>query len=95
MKDCSYLLFEALLSKYPFVPSALNDEEATQRYTKAHALARQFPDEYRHTVFELEDSLDILSFGKAHHAFLLGLDLGLSISSSLEPFQDERFLMPP
>ena len=95
MKDCSYLLFETLLSKYPFVPSAPTDAEAAQRYTRAHTQARQFPEEYRHTVFELEDSLDILSFCKAHHAFLLGLDLGLSMTRALEPFQEEGLLTPP
>ena len=95
MNDCSYLLYETLLSKYPYIPSGPSDTEAADRYVLAHSQARQLPAEYRHTVFELEDSLDILSFQKAHHAFLLGLDLGLSINRSLKPFQEEPFLTTP
>lgn len=90
MRDCSYLLYETLLSKYPYIPSAPSDTEAADRYALAHSQARQLPEEYRHTVFELEDSLDILSFQKSHHAFLLGLDLGLSIAQTLGPLQQER-----
>ena len=89
MRDSTVLLFETLLSRFPYTPSEPAETEAVERMMTARMNSRQFPKEYRHTVFELTDSLDILSYFKAHHAFLLGLDLGLSLSRSLEPFQEE------
>lgn len=83
MLDYSYALMEALLSRYPFSPSNPTEREAEQRLHKARARAKSFPPECLHALFELTDSLDILGYSQAHHAFLLGLDLGLSIWQEL------------
>ena len=94
MRDCSYILFERLLKQYPYQPGNPIDTDAASRLEAARTNLKQIPSEYRHDLFELTDSLDILSYHKAHHAFLLGLDLGLSMSRILERFQEEKPLIP-
>lgn len=87
MIDCTYTLFETLLQQSPYVPSVPMDQEVLQRLEAAQARVKDFPPEYRRGLFELTDSLNILAYNQAHHAFLLGLDLGLSLSRELSPLQ--------
>ena len=88
MTDTSYILFDALLAQHPYKPSTAAAQDALQRFQAAQS--KPIPAEARHDFFELKDSLDILSYYKAHHTFLLGLDLGLSIARELESFQIPR-----
>ena len=87
MYDCSYFLFELCRERDPYVPATRTDQEAQQRFAAAKQLADAFPAEYQRTLFELTDSMDALEYSKSHHAFLLGLDLGLSVAQALLPFQ--------
>jgi len=82
MVDASYILLDALLAQHPYTPNTAAEQETLRRFQAAKAAP--IPEELRHTCFELTDSLDILSYYKAHHAFLLGLDLGLSLSRELD-----------
>ena len=82
MKDASFSLFDALLARYPYAPNTAAARETSRRFQAAKATP--IPEELRCICFELTDSLDILSYYKAHHAFLLGLDLGLSLSRELD-----------
>ena len=82
MKDASFALFDALLARYPY---ELNTPDAQKTFRRFQAVqSRPIAAENRSDFFELTDSLDILSYYKAHHAFLLGLDLGLSLSRELD-----------
>ena len=87
MKDASFSLFDALLARYPYAPNTAAARKTMSRLEAVRANLSQIPPEYRDALFELTDSLDIFTYYKAHHAFLLGLDLGLSLSETLEPFQ--------
>ena len=82
MVDASYILFDALLARYPYTPNTAAEQETLRRFQAAKT--SPIPKELRHTCFELTDSLDILSHYKAHHAFLLGLDWGLTLSRELD-----------
>lgn len=94
MRDISYFLYETLRDQHPFQPSIPGAREAARRLELARGHIQTFPQAYQHDMFELRDALDILSYYQAHHAFLLGLDLGLSLSGALEPFQQFQGTTP-
>jgi len=81
MNDCSYTLFDALMARYPYEPVSGDALKTLRRFQAIQPAS--IPPELRDTFFELRDSLDILGYYKAHHAFLLGLDFGLSLSHEL------------
>lgn len=90
MNDCTYTLFQLLRDEFPYAPHLPFEQENAQRLEQARARAKAFPSACRHDLFELTDSLNIQAFAQSHHAFLLGLDLGLSLSRELGFLQTER-----
>ena len=88
MNDHTHLLFEALLAQYPYIPSAPSECDAAQRIKAARTRMKRMPKTYRHDLFELTDSLDILTYYRSHHGFLLGLVFGISMMRILAPFSE-------
>ena len=88
MYDHTYLLYESLLNQYPYAPSTPSEHDAVQRMKAARVRTKRIPKAYRHDIFELTDSLDILTYYRSHHAFLLGLAFGLSMTQALTPFSE-------
>ncbi|MBO5340007.1 MAG: hypothetical protein J6A62_03320 [Oscillospiraceae bacterium] len=96
MNDCSYILFELCKNRNPYYPSAPADQRTAQRLAEAKARLEALNEQYQHDLFELTDSMNILDYEHAHHAFLLGLDLGLSIAEARTSFEDPaNSLTPP
>ena len=87
MTDCLSDLFELVQRRYPYQPSSPTELETAERLEATREF--QFPPELHHALFELTDSLEIQSCFESRHAFILGLDLGLSIARELRPFQRE------
>lgn len=88
MDDYTHLLYESLLNQYPYTPSTPSEYDAAQRMETARTRVKRIPKAYRHNLFELTDSLDILTYYRSHHAFLLGLAFGLSMTQALTPFSE-------
>lgn len=84
MLHCSYALYAELLKRYPPEPDSVADE-AKERLAEVKARLEQTVS--RDDLFDLEDCLDILARCQAGHAFLLGLDAGLTLAEELAPFQ--------
>ena len=90
MDNCITELFELTKKLYPYHPSGPSEKMVSERLEKAIEKLKDVPEEYKHAVFVLRDSADTLSHYRARHSFTLGLDVGLSISRELLPFQEER-----
>ena len=88
MRTCTYLLYETLLRQFSFYPADNTEQFHAKQLTEAKAKIKCFPKKYRHIIFLLTDSLEVLNHAKACHAFSLGLSLGLSLAQELESFQD-------
>lgn len=78
MQSCTYFLYESLLHQFPFSPSNNTERSYSDQLDAAESRIKQFPDEYRHIVFELTDSMEVLNHAKACHSFSLGLGLSLA-----------------
>ena len=87
MTDILYSLYNWARKQYPYEPTADCERDTAQRLEQA--LQFQFPAEYKNAVFEIEDSLRTQGHFESSHAFILGLDMGLSIAQELKPFQEE------
>lgn len=88
MQYCSYFLYESLLRQYPFYPTDNTEQIHMKRFAETKSSIENFPKDYRHIIFNLTDSMEVISHAKACHAFSLGLSFGLSIAQELESFQD-------
>lgn len=86
MQDCTYFLYDSCKAKYPYVIIEPSISRAADRLNTVLARLNAYPKEYREDVLELRDTLDILAYEQAHHAFKLGLDLGLSTARAFEEF---------
>ena len=90
MTDILYTLFNLARKQYPYEPTDEFERDTALRLEQA--LQFQFPAEYKKAVFEIEDSLRTQSHCESIHAFILGLDMGLSIAEELLPFQGDPLL---
>lgn len=88
MSDCLSDLHGLARKIHPYRPAIPTEEETETRLAAARAFP--FPPEYRHALFELTDSMEIRACFQSRHAFIAGLDLGLSISRELRPFQQAQ-----
>ena len=95
MNDCSYILFDLCRNRHPYRSSAPVDKHTAQRLATARAHLEFLGPEYQQDLFELTDSMSILDYEHAHHAFLLGLDLGLSIAEARIPFEEPEAPLTP
>ena len=95
MNDCSYILFDLCRNHHPYKPSEPTDRRTSQRLADAKTHLEALPPEYQHHLFEIIDSMNILDYEHSHHAFLLGLDLGLSIAETMLPFKESPDFTPP
>lgn len=84
MKDCIPALFDLIHRRYPYQPESPTERDEAQRREDALRSLKEAAPELRHQLFELTDADNILSCFRAHHAFRLGLGLGLSISREAE-----------
>lgn len=87
MTDILDALYNLARKRHPYEPAAGFERETAQRLEEV--LQFQFPAEYKSAVIELEDTLRTQGHFKSVHAFVLGLDMGLSIAEELRPFQTE------
>lgn len=87
MQSCKYLLYENLSCQFSFSPT--DDTEQFHVKQLAKSQIKHFPKKYRHIIFLLTDSLEVLHHAKACHAFSLGLCLGLSLAQELCALQDQ------
>lgn len=88
MRTCTDALYENFLHRFPFRPDNDTERFHVKQLAKAEVKIKNFSKKHRHTVFLLTDSLEVLTYAKACHAFSLGLSLGLSLARELELFQD-------
>lgn len=87
MQDCTELLFDHLKKRYPFVPPDTVEADPSQRFHSAQGAFKTLSPELQRELYDLIDDMETLSHFQAHHAFLLGLDLGLSLARELQPLQ--------
>lgn len=89
MQDCTYILYELLRDLPSRDTSFFFDPEEDAQLRAAQARLEGLPPEHRQDLLDLIDSMDGQRRAQSHHAFALGLDLGLSISRELRSFQSE------
>ena len=89
MRDCTYFLYKALLKQFPYVPSE-EVEYAAEKLEQVKAHLDRIPEPYQVDMIDLIDHADALANDRGRHAFLLGLDAGLSIAQESRHLQAER-----
>ena len=89
MLDCTYFLYKALLKQFPYTPSP-ETEYAAEKLEQVKARLDRIPEQYLCDMIDLIDHADALANDQGRHAFLLGLDAGLSIARESRHFQAER-----
>ncbi|MEY8317546.1 hypothetical protein AALB19_09580 [Oscillospiraceae bacterium 50-58] len=89
MQSCKYLLYENLSRQFPFSPADDTEQFYVKQSAEAKSKIKHFPKKYRHIIFLLTDSLEVLYHAKACHAFSLGLCLGLSLGQELNALQGQ------
>lgn len=87
MQDPTYILYDALKERFPFTMDPL-DQGLTESLEEIQEKIKAFPKEYGDITWELKDRMETLTSLKAHHAFTLGLDYGLSLMEKLRPYPD-------
>ena len=88
MLDCTYYLYKALLKRFPYVPSE-EVEYAAEKLEQVKARLDRIPEQYQSDMIDLIDHADALANDWGRHAFLLGLDAGLSIAREGQNLQIE------
>ena len=88
MQFCKRILYENLSRQFPFSPAGDTELHYVEQLTEARNKIKHFPKKYRHIIFLLTDSLEVLNHANACHAFSMGLYLGLSLTQELDVFQD-------
>ena len=89
MQSCKFLLYDNLSRQFPFSPTNDTEQFYVKQLAKAKSQIKHFPKNYRHIIFLLTDSLEVLHHAEACHAFSLGLCLGLSLAQELHALQDQ------
>ena len=89
MQFCNHILYENLSRQSPFSPADDTEQFHVEQLAESKSKIKHFPKKYRHIIFLLTDSLEVLHHAKACHAFSLGLCLGLSLAQELSVFQDK------
>ena len=88
MRDCTYYLYKALLKQFPYVPSG-EVEYVAEKLEQVKAHLDRIPEQYQVDMIDLIDHADALANDRGRHAFLLGLDAGLSIAREGQNLQTE------
>ena len=88
MLDCTYFLYKALLKQFPYVPSE-EVEYVAEKLEQVKARLDRVPKPYQIDMIDLIDHADALANDRGRHAFLLGLDAGLSIAQESRSLQNE------
>ena len=88
MLDCTYYLYKALLKRFPYTPSP-ETEYAAEKLEQVKARLDRIPEQYQSDMIDLIDHADALANDRGRHAFLLGLNAGLSIAREGQNLQVE------
>ena len=88
MLDCTYFLYKAILKRFPYIPSS-ETEYAAEKLEQVKARLDRIPEQYQSDMIDLIDHADALANDRGRHAFLLGLNAGLSIAQEARQLQDE------
>ena len=88
MLNCTYFLYKALLKRFPYIPSP-ETEYAAEKAEQVRARLDRIPEQYQSDMLDLIDHADALANDRGRHAFLLGLDAGLSIAREGQNLQAE------
>lgn len=88
MLDCTYFLYKALLKRFPYIPGP-ETEYAAEKLEQVKARLDRIPEQYQSDMIDLIDYADSLANDRGRHAFLLGLDAGLSIAQESRHLQGE------
>lgn len=85
MNDPTDILYDTLQKKFPFALDT-SDQDIIDSLEEIQKKSKTFPPEYKEMLSILRDHYDYIVSEKAHHAFVLGLDFGLSLMEELRPY---------
>ena len=88
MLDCTYFLYKALLKQFPYTPSP-ETEYAAGKLEQIEGHIDGLTEPCQINMIELLDCTEALADDRGHHAFQLGLDVGLSIAQESRHLQAE------
>ena len=88
MFDCTYFLYNALLKRFPYIPSP-DTEYAAEKLEQLQGHLDSLPEPCQVNMLDLLDCTEALAVDRGCHAFQRGLDMGLSIAREGQNLQTE------